>query len=186
MSAVDGADYLLDLHSMELPAPPLVLSGASDKALALAREIGFPGLIVRDSGHAAGKRLIDYDAFADPASPRTALLIECGQHWARASAEVALEMALRFLRRFDMVDDDLPAPPQPRVVEITEAVTIEHPGFEYAFEVTGFDVIATAGTPIGRDGGREVRTPYDDCVVLTPIYQFEPGQTAFRLGRFVG
>jgi hypothetical protein len=50
---------------------------------------------------------------------------------------------------------------------------------------TGLEVIAEAGTLIGWDGDREVRTPYDDCVLVMPSKRLYRGQTAVRLGRFV-
>ncbi|HEY1506592.1 MAG TPA: peptidase M14, partial [Stellaceae bacterium] len=40
------------------------------------------------------------------------------------------------------------------------------------------------GTVIARDGGKEIRTPYDDCVLIMPSRRFARGQTAVRLGRF--
>ena len=44
----------------------------------------------------------DYGAFDDPASPKAALLIECGQHWRAPSAAIAIEATLRFLAAFDI------------------------------------------------------------------------------------
>ena len=38
---------------------------------------------------------------------------------------------------------------------------------------------------IVTDGDREVRTPYDDCVLVMPSKRLYRGQTAVRLGRFV-
>jgi hypothetical protein len=46
-------------------------------------------------------------------------------------------------------------------------------------------VIAKAGSVIGRDGGRPVVTPYDNCVLIMPSRRLGRGQTAVRLGRFV-
>src|SRR5579871_6275376 len=60
---------------------PLMLAGTLPRSVALARKVGIPELIMCDEGHAAGRRMRDYGAFADPASPKTALLIEAGQHW---------------------------------------------------------------------------------------------------------
>ena len=40
-------------------------------------------------------------------------------------------------------------------------------------------------TLIGRDNGHEVRTPYDDCVLIMPSRRLARGQTAVRLGRYV-
>ena len=59
--------------------------------------MGYPDLVVADRGHSNGARMRDFGAFADPASPRTAMLVECGQHWARGSVEVAIATCRRFL-----------------------------------------------------------------------------------------
>lgn len=79
----DTADLLLDLHSMQHATPPLVLCGVTERGRQLAQAVGVPEWIVSDSGHASGRRLLDYAGFADPAGSKTALLAECGQHWER-------------------------------------------------------------------------------------------------------
>src|SRR5690606_40223147 len=68
---------------------------------------------------------------SDPASPRNALLVECGQHWEAASAPIALHSALRFLLVNDVVDADWASQgledlvlPEQRFVEVTGPVTI--------------------------------------------------------------
>jgi predicted deacylase len=189
---IDQVDYLLDLHSMTSPSPPLMLCGETDKGRRLARAIGFPAHVVADAGHAAGARLRDYGPFADPESAKTALLIECGQHGDAASAEVALEMTVRFLDHFELIDgtdlapyDAAPAPEGQRFVEVSEAVTVESDDFTFARDFRNLEVIEAAGTAIGNDGGKAVETPYDDCVLVMPSHFLKPGQTAVRLGRFL-
>jgi len=189
---VASADLLLDLHSMQHAAAPLMLAGLTDKSLALARRVGVPAVIVRDAGHAAGRRMRDYAAFDDPASPKAALLVECGQHWEKAAAAVAIETTLRFLAACGVLSPAAaarilaaPAPPQ-RVVAVTEAVTIESDRFAFAADYRGLEVIARAGTVIASDDGREIRTPYDECVLIMPSRRLLRGQTAVRLGRFAG
>ncbi|HLZ66494.1 MAG TPA: M14 family metallopeptidase [Aliidongia sp.] len=189
---IDRVDYLLDIHSMQHATPPLMLAGMQDKSVALARRVGQPELIVCDQGHAAGRRMRDYAGFDDPASPKAALLVECGQHWAAASFDVARDVTLRFLACLDLLEPDYAArhlpkatPPTPRVIEVTEAVTIETNSFSFVEPFQGQEVIAKAGTVIGHDGGREIRTPYDECVLIMPSRRLAKGQTAVRLGRFV-
>jgi predicted deacylase len=94
---VDAADFLLDLHSMQHATAPLMLAGLIERSRELALRVGIPELIMCDAGHAAGPRMRDYGGFGDPASAKTALLIECGQHWERRAAEVATDVTLRFL-----------------------------------------------------------------------------------------
>ncbi len=94
---VDQADFLLDIHSMHDPCRPIGVCGMIDKHLELARRIGMPADLLIDTGHPAGLRMRDRGGFNDPASPRHALLVECGQHWERSAAEVAVDTTLRFL-----------------------------------------------------------------------------------------
>src|SRR3546814_4466677 len=96
---------------------------------ALAKAVGLPEIVVTDAGHAAGKRMRDYEGFADPASPKNALLVECGQHWEAASALIAIHSALRFLLVNGVVDADWASQglagldlPEQRFVEVTGPV----------------------------------------------------------------
>lgn len=189
---IDSVDYLFDIHSMQHRTPPLMLAGPLEKGRALALAIGTPQYVVSDAGHAAGRRLRDYGGFADAASPRNALLIECGQHWERASADVAIDSTLRFLLHFDMIDPVFAEPhltaeigPQ-TVVEVTEAVTIRTDSFRFAEDYRGMEVLEKAGSRIAVDGDEPVVTPYDNCVLIMPSRRLRPGQTAVRLGRIVG
>jgi len=189
---VDTVDFLLDIHSMQHRTEPLLLAGPLEKGRRLARAIGFPAVVICDAGHAAGRRLRDYGAFADPASPRNALLVECGQHWERRSADVAIDAALRFLLHLGMIDAAtaaphlrLPMPARQRVVEVTKAVTVRTNRFRFVAPYRGLEVIAKAGTPVAEDGGRPVVTPHDDCVLVMPSRRVLRGQTAVRFGRFV-
>ncbi len=147
-----------------------------------------------DAGHAAGPRMRDYGGFGDPSSPKTALLIEAGQHWERRAAEVATDVMLRFLVAVGTLthEDVMPlggpdfdAHPRQRVIEVTEAITITGTSFEFVQDFRGLEVLPQKGTLIGREDGRAVRTPYDDCVLIMPSRRLVKGQTAVRLGRYV-
>ncbi|HEY5210605.1 MAG TPA: succinylglutamate desuccinylase/aspartoacylase family protein [Stellaceae bacterium] len=182
---IDAVDLLLDIHSMTAPSPPLMLTGLCAKSMALAQRVGMPEILMRDAGHAGGTRLRDYGAFGDPDAPNTALLIECGEHWRIEAAETAFATSLRFLAATQTIDAPAPAPNQrQRVLEVTHAVTVAGPDFTFAPSFHGLSVVPKAGTPIARDGGRLVVTPYDDCVIIMPAASVERGQTAMRLGRF--
>jgi len=192
--AVDAADFLLDIHSMQYATAPLMLAGTLDRSVALARRVGIPELIMCDAGHAAGPRMRDYGGFGDPASAKTALLIESGQHWERRAAEVATDVMLRFLitvgslTRDDaqvLAGPDFDAHPRQRVIQVTEAVTITDDRFEFVQDFRGLEVLSPKGTLIAREDGREIRTPYDDCVLIMPSRRLAKGQTAVRLGRYV-
>jgi predicted deacylase len=189
---VERADFLLDLHSMQHATAPLMLAGLLDKSLDLAKRVGVPEYVVRGAGHAAGRRMRDYGGFGDAASPKAALLVECGQHWEKRSEEVALATTLRFLAALDILDPAFLARhpvdigPRQRVITVTEAVTIATDDFRFAADYRGLEVIPKKGTLLGQDGGREIRTPYDDCVLIMPSRRLKRGQTAVRLGQFTG
>jgi predicted deacylase len=184
---MDRADYLLDLHSTSLPAPAMLLCGMQPKGRALARAMSRPVHVVADHGHAAGRRLRDYNAFGDPASPRTAMLAECGQHFEAASAVTAFDLTMRFLSACGTIDH----PPgafekdteAQQFIEVTEAVTIGSSRFRFEQPFACFETVEKAGTRIATDGDAAIHTPYDNCVLVMPIRQPMPGQTAVRLGR---
>ncbi|MCP5150132.1 MAG: succinylglutamate desuccinylase/aspartoacylase family protein [Ectothiorhodospiraceae bacterium] len=186
---VDSADYLLDIHSMLDDAIPLMMAGTEAKGRALAQAVGTPEHVVIDAGHAAGRRMRDYRHFSDPSSPRAALLVECGQHWTASSVAVAHDVTLRFLAHLGIIDARWaphrlrPLPSAQRLIEVTEAVTIESDDFRFAQSHQGMDVVPHAGTLLGWDGAREIRTPYDDCVLVMPSRRPRRGESAVRLGR---
>lgn len=187
---VDTVDYLLDIHSTTNLNPPMMLTGIAQKHLDFAKGMGFPAMLVRDEGHEGGSRLRDYARFADAGSAPIALLIESGQHWARQTAETASECVWRFLAATGILSqaDAAPWHARPReaqrVIQVTDRITIQSDAFRFFEAYEGFEVIPRAGTIIARDGGHDIRTPYDDCVLIMPSRRFSRGQTAVRLGRF--
>jgi len=187
---VASVDYLLDIHTMQHLAPPVMMAGWLDKGVALARRAGVPELIIADRGHAAGLRMRDHGAFAEPDAENAALLIECGQHWQASSADLAIESTVRFLHGLGSIDPavaesegwDGPAAPQSHWV-VREAITIESEKFTFADKFSGGEILPAAGTLLGHDGDREVRTPFDDCLLIMPSKRLWRGQTAVRLAQ---
>lgn len=189
---VDAADYLLDLHSMHEPCRPIMVCGMLDKGAAFARKVGVPADLLIDTGHPAGLRMRDRGGFGDPASPKNALLIECGQHWEKSSVDVAIDTTLRFLKATGTVDAawvdsrlKLQPPKQQKVVRVTEPVVAKTMGFRFARPWKGLEVIPKAGSVVATDGDKTWRTPYDECVLVMPsLVHLKPGTTMVRLGRY--
>ncbi len=183
---LDTVDYLFDLHTMQHLAPPLMMSGRHKKAKDLAARIGVPERVVGDAGHAAGKRMRDYGGFDDPNSPKTALLIECGQHWEKASEELAIESTVRFLTALGTVDgalvEEFGAPKAAQnFYTVKKAITIESESFAFVQAFTGGELIAEGGTLLGHDGDTPVHTPEDNMMLVMPSKRLWKGQTAVRL-----
>ena len=189
---VDAADLLLDLHSMHEPCRPIMVCGRSEKSVALSWRIGVPAELLIDTGHPAGLRMIERGDFSDPQSAKTAVLIECGQHWEAGAAEVALDTALRFLKASGAVDAAwadsrlrLEPPAQQRLIRVTEPVVAKTMQFRFARDFDGLEVLPAKGTLVATDGDTQWRTPYDDCVMVMPsMAHLRPGTTMVRLGRY--
>ena len=187
---VDQVDYLLDLHSLLHDTSALLLSGALEKGKELAFDLKTPEYVVKDFGHSAGCRLRDYGRFADPACAENALLVECGQHWKKATGQTAIDTSLRFLHFLQMLDSGIAEKylsqnqfPQQKLVEITETVTIQTEAFQFIENFEGMEIFSTAGTLIATDGDIKVLTPYDNCILIMPSKRITPGLTAVRFGR---
>jgi hypothetical protein len=182
---IDTVDILLDLHSMLWPSDPLMLCGTTAKGRALATRIGVPGLIIADSGHGTGRRLMDYGPFADPEAPAIANLIEAGQHW-QASTVATTEAAVRALLHETGL---MPVPGhitvRSRAAEVTHTVSATTSGFAFVRQFRGGEIIPERNTLIAVDGTAEIRTPYDDCLLVMPSLRPSRGHTAVRLGRVV-
>lgn len=188
---VDQADFLLDIHSMHEPCRPIMVCGTVDKNAEFARRIGMPADLLIDTGHPAGLRMIERGGFGDPADPKRALLIECGQHWERSAVQVAHDTLWRFLAAtgvlpYAAIEARLRVPLAPqRVVRVTEAVVARSTDFHFLLPVQGLGVVEKAGTPIAQDGAAVWRAPYDDTVLVMPsLTHLRPGNTQVRLGRY--
>lgn len=189
---VDEADCVLDIHSMSQACAPLMVCGTVDKNADFARALGTPADLLIDTGHPAGLRMVERGGFSDPASPKRALLVECGQHWERAAADVAIDTLVRFLGLTGVADaawvaaqQRLPLPAAQRLVRVTEAVVARSADFHFLLPTQGLAVIPHAGTPLARDGEHVWLTPYDNTVLVMPgTRNLKPGGTAVRLGRF--
>ncbi len=122
---------------MQTSIAPLMLAGPLAKVRDLAHPLGNPMYLVSDDGHSAGRRLRDYSDFGYLVSQKIDLLIECGQHWERASADTSLQTTFQFLRACDAVGSELlnqhivSESGRQIFIEMVEAVTIETKEFEF-------------------------------------------------------
>ncbi len=187
---IETVDFLLDLHSMLGPDEPLIFCGRLEKGRRLARRAGFPAWVVSDTGHPMGVRLRDYGPFGRAEAEPAALLVECGEHWKAATGRVAIQAALRFLDAFGMLDERVARrhlasdpPAAQRFIEVTHAIIVKTPRFQLARGFKGMERIAKKGTVIAIEDGAELKTPYDDFILIMPSSQLEKGLTAIRLGR---
>ncbi len=189
---IEAADVVLDLHTMLWQHEPILLCGSSAKGCDFARALGAPPLIVADAGHEAGPRLIDWTPFRDEADPRVAVLLEAGRHWDWDAVAASEAVVARALRHLGLAGDHAkglpaPAPPQPaRIATVTHAVTAASDDFAFVQDWRGLTEVARRNTLIALDGETEIRTPYDDCLLVMPSLRPTRGHTAVRLARREG
>jgi predicted deacylase len=183
---IDRADVILDLHSMLWPSEPLILCGATERGRALGQGMGWPALVVADTGHANGSRLIDYVRFGG--ANATAVLVEAGPHWRPETVETTMVSVSGLLWHLGLVDEEALPPPQPKVqgrfALVTDVVTARTSSFAFVRAWYGGEVVAARNTVIAVDGSLEIRTPYDDCLLVMPSLRPGRGHTAVRLAKF--
>ena len=171
----DRVDFLLDLHSMSEDCPPLAMAGRQPRAWRWRRRSACHSMSSSMAATAPGGGCATTVLSTILPIARSALLVECGQHWEAAAPAVARQAALRWLRQFGMADRDLldayldrtPLPAQ-AFIEVTTTVTIATDAFAFTIPVRGLQTIARAGTPYAIDGDTEIRTPHDGCVLIMP------------------
>ena len=192
LPVLDTVDLLLDIHSMQTATKPLMMAGPLDKGCEFARKLGIPEVVVMDFGHKAGRRMREYEGFSAPGSTKNALLIECGQNWDQRSADLAITASWRFLMILGLVSEENAAahlrtepPSEQRIIKVSEPYTIRNSGFSFKEPYVGLEEIPSAGTVIANDGEIEVKTPYDNCVLIMPSRRQRPGDTAVRFGRYI-
>ncbi|TWO64909.1 succinylglutamate desuccinylase [Caenimonas sedimenti] len=180
-----AADHILDIHSTAQTVDPFwVYPGRTANARA-ALAIGVPGIhLVMPKGMGTGTPLIEHGRHGEANFDGVALVAECGQHFARASGELATEVALRFLAHFGLIDADpaWQAPGPQRRYELITAVLVKTPEARFARPVIGMETFA-AGELIAIDGSEEVRAPCNDCTIFMPIRVAIPGRELVYLTR---
>jgi len=183
---MEAADALLDLHSTLWPSDPLMLVGRGAASLALARDVGTPGVVVVDGERPEGPRLIDHLAFRAPGTRRAAILAETGPHWEPGTRIAAARCAAGLLRALGMVPHGRAPVRAPEVWRVTRSVAAASRGMTFTEAFRGGAVIPRSGTPIAHDGELVIRTPHDDCMLVMPSPRVMRGHVAVRLARRVG
>jgi predicted deacylase len=188
---VATVDRLLDLHSTWHALLPFFVLARLPRSRQLADALALPArqLLLPEFRH-EGWHLIDDTPFLRPDGSAVGLIVECGQHFARSSADTAWQATLRFLGVCGTLDAaDLirlgaqaPGPTCVERFEIVQPVLLRHDRFRLLCPHAGF-VEFRAGEVAALDGDETLRAPFDGAVLLAPRPRPRAGQQAFAWGR---
>ena len=185
---IKEADFFLDLHSMHEACEPMMVTGTTQRAYEFAKRMGYPRVLMRDEGHADGKRLIDYGDFVNPEKAAIGLLIEAGHHWSVKSVENSEHTLYRFLATTGTLSNhSIPPQYQEKVSQVEVIVSnrcvAQTQDVQFAQNWLGMEVIKEKETIIASDSGEPVKTPFSNCVLVMPsLRHVMPGVTFVRLG----
>ena len=181
---VAQADHLLDIHSTSQDVAPFWVYPAFARNSAAALAIGTPAVhLVMPGGLGSGTPVIQHDHFGETSGRGAAMVVECGQHFLKASGDVAIDVARRFLAHFGLVSQEpAVAREAARRFELLQTYVIKTPDFAFTRPCVGFEVFAKDEL-IATDGPDEIRAPCDDCTILMPARASVVGREGVYLSR---
>lgn len=188
---VRRADFLLDIHSTAFAVRPFFVGAILPRVRALAQRLAYPKSLLLQSAQFDGKVMVEYGAFADPASPKTALVVECGAHFLRGSVDVAKHALIAFLDAMGTIEPEVarrlkPAVPpcEEGIYEIEKVHVAKHADLKFLGPYIGFEEVPK-GTKIAMDGPDAIEAPFDRCAVLFPKANPMQGREFVTLARRV-
>jgi len=182
---VAAADHVLDIHSTSQDVQPFWVypKFAPNGEAALA--IGRPSVhLVMPAGLGSGTPLIQYGKFSKPEGRGVAAVVECGQHFLAASADLAIDVTRDFLAHFGLIDADptRPKPAPQRRFELVRTYVIKTTDYKFVRPVKGFEVFKKDEL-VATDGAEEIRAPCEDCTILMPARKAIVGREGVYLAK---
>ncbi len=198
---VAAADHILDIHSTSQDVVPFWVYKPFERNAAVALAIGRPAVhMVMPGGMTSGAPLMehgDHGKSPEQGSAKGAsMVVECGQHFKRASSDLATAVTLDFLAHFGLIESMAhPAmkttvnaaanaatkPTQVRL-ELLHTHVIKTTDFSFTRPLVGFEVFAK-GELIATDGAEKIHAPCDHCTVMMPARTAVIGREGVYLTR---
>ncbi len=166
--AVSAAEHILDIHSTSQDVVPFWVYPNFNRNSSVASALARPEVhLVMPKGLGSGVPLIEHGLHAGADGPGAGLVVECGQHFKQATADMATAVAQDFLSHFGMLDGVAQPPTRQRRFELLQTYVIQSSEFAFTREVIGFETYAKDEL-IATDGELELRAPCDDCTIFMP------------------
>ena len=181
---VTAADHVLDIHSTAQDVEPFWVYSAYERNGQVALSVGTPQIhLVMPNGLGSGTPLIQYGAWGTSQHHGTAMVVECGQHFKKATGDVALDSTLGFLAHFGLIAAPNAAPALPaKRFELLQTCMITSDDFRFVKPVKGFEVFQKDEL-IATQGGQEIRALCDECTILMPAREAIVGREAVYLAK---
>jgi len=180
---VGEADHILDIHSTAQDVAPFWVYPGHPRNATVARAMPKPMIhLVMPDGMSSGTPLIEYGPHGKADGPGAAVVLECGQHFRRASVDLAIAVTQDFLGHFGLIaleqqqnhstggqggQGGQGAQGEHRAFEMLTTHVIKTAEFSFVRPLVGFEVFAR-GDLIALDGPEEIRAPCDDCTIFMP------------------
>ena len=184
---VEAADHILDIHSTSQDVVPFWVYQGFERNAQVALAVGRPAvhMVMPGGGMTSGAPLMQFgrQGLAQTQGV-SAMVVECGQHFKQASADLATDVTLGFLAHFGLIakPSDPPVRASARRLELLHTHVIQTTGFATVRPLVGFEVFAK-GDLIATDGALEVRAPCDDCTIMMPARSAIIGREGLYLTR---
>jgi len=126
--------------------------------------------------------LIEHGAYGLAQGAGIGLVAECGQHFKRASSDLAIAVTLDFLGHFGLIDREPTRPGPHRRLELLRTHVVANSDFSFVRPLVGFETFAHDEL-IAIDGHDEIRAPCDDCTIMMPTREAIVGREGMYLTR---
>ncbi len=84
---------------------------------------------------------------------------------------------------YDRLSPSAQDPGPAEVWNVTHGITASTDNFQFCEPFVGMEIIEKEGTKIAQDGGKDIRTPYDNCLLMMPNHSPGAGVRKIRLCR---
>lgn len=185
--AVAAVDHILDIHSTSQDVVPFWVYPHFERNTSVAGALPRPGVhLVMPSGLGSGTPLIQHGRHGHADGPGAAMVVECGQHFRQASADLAVAVAYDFLGHFGLIEHAPASEAAPqRRFELLRTHVIGTTDFAFTRPVVGFETYAKDEL-IATDGALEIRAPCDDCTIFMPARTAIVGREGVYLTKPMG
>ncbi len=189
MPFIEGADIVLDIHSTSNNLPPMLIYRDDHTNRSFAKNLRAAHIHICLTEEVAKGLLINHSFSSGNNPEQVSIVVECGQHLAKASARTAITVTLTLLETCDMLEPRTTKAkenhtPDPFYYNATKVVIAQTEEFRFISEYVGFENFEKKGTLFAYDGDKPLLTPYDNCSLILPHKTVKKDTEAVTLASF--